>query len=57
MTLARRYLAITLSKLDDFENACSAYEKAIEMENEYMFHLNYGAPSAGALALLFPSHA
>lgn len=26
------YLAITLSRLDDFENACSAYEKAIEME-------------------------
>lgn len=26
------YLAITLSRLDDFDNACSAYEKAIEME-------------------------
>ncbi|KAJ1639627.1 hypothetical protein T492DRAFT_899299 [Pavlovales sp. CCMP2436] len=26
------YLAITLSRLDDLENACSAYEKAIEME-------------------------
>jgi len=36
------YLAITLSKLDDFENACSAYEKAIEMESDHMFHLNYG---------------
>lgn len=35
------YLAITLSRLDDFENACSAYEKAIEMENDYMFELNY----------------
>ena len=27
------YLAITLGRLDDFENACSAYEKAIEMES------------------------
>jgi Bardet-Biedl syndrome 4 protein len=26
------YLAITLSRLDDFENACSAFDKAIEME-------------------------
>ena len=26
------YLAIILSRLDDFENACNAYEKAIEME-------------------------
>mmetsp|Transcript_31597 Transcript_31597/g.102986 ORF Transcript_31597/g.102986 Transcript_31597/m.102986 type:complete len:413 (+) Transcript_31597:163-1401(+) len=35
------YLAITLAKLDDFENACSAYEKAIEMENDHLFFLNY----------------
>uniref|UniRef100_A0A7S1X3Q1 Bardet-Biedl syndrome 4 n=1 Tax=Tetraselmis chuii TaxID=63592 RepID=A0A7S1X3Q1_9CHLO len=35
------YLAITLSKLDDFDNACSAYEKAIEMEADHLFHLNY----------------
>ena len=27
------YLGITLSRLEDFENACAAYEKAIEMEN------------------------
>lgn len=26
------YLAITLARLDDFENACSAYDKAIELE-------------------------
>ncbi len=26
------YLAITLNRLDDFDNACSAYEKAIELE-------------------------
>ncbi|KDO24220.1 hypothetical protein SPRG_09854 [Saprolegnia parasitica CBS 223.65] len=35
------YLAITLGRLDDFENACSAYDKAIEMEADHMFHLNY----------------
>jgi Bardet-Biedl syndrome 4 protein len=35
------YLAITLARLDDFENACSAYDKAIEMESDHMFHLNY----------------
>jgi len=35
------YLGITLSKLDDFENACSAYEKAIEMEPDHLFELNY----------------
>lgn len=35
------YLAIALANLDDFENACSAYEKAIEMDNDYLFSLNY----------------
>lgn len=35
------YLAITLNRLEDFENACSAYEKAIEMESDHLFHLNY----------------
>lgn len=35
------YLAITLGRLDDFENACSAFEKAIEMERDHLFHLNY----------------
>lgn len=35
------YLAITLSRLDDFENACTAYEKAIEMDNDHLFELNY----------------
>ena len=33
------YLAIVLSRLDDFENACNSYEKAIGMEQDYMFHL------------------
>ena len=35
------YLAVTLAKLDDFENACSAYEKAIDMEEDHLFRLNY----------------
>merc|ERR1712232_354181 len=35
------YLAITLSRLDDFANACSAYEKVIDMESDHMFHLNF----------------
>merc|ERR1712093_635768 len=35
------YLAITLSRLDDFANACSAYEKALDMESDHMFHLNF----------------
>lgn len=51
------YLAITLSRLDDFENACSAYpapkeikswililysyEKAIELESDHIFEINY----------------
>uniref|UniRef100_A0A7S2QUY1 Uncharacterized protein n=1 Tax=Chlamydomonas chlamydogama TaxID=225041 RepID=A0A7S2QUY1_9CHLO len=38
------YLAVTLNRLDDFENACAAYEKAIQMAGhpgETVFHLNY----------------
>uniref|UniRef100_A0A7S0X8Q1 Bardet-Biedl syndrome 4 protein n=2 Tax=Mantoniella antarctica TaxID=81844 RepID=A0A7S0X8Q1_9CHLO len=35
------YLAITLAKLDDLDNACAAYEKAIGMESDHLFHLNY----------------
>jgi len=35
------YLAITLSRLDDFDNACQAYEKAIEMDEDHLFRLNY----------------
>lgn len=35
------YLGITLARLDDFENARSAYEKAIEMESDHMFELNF----------------
>ena len=32
---------MTLNRLDDFENACSAYEKAIDMEADHLFFLNY----------------
>ena len=35
------YLAVILEKLDDFDNACNAYERAIEMDSDYLFHLNY----------------
>lgn len=34
-------MAIALSRLDDFDNACNAYEKALEMEDDYAVHLNY----------------
>ena len=40
------YLGITLTKLDDFENACAAYEKAIELERDHVFFLNYAATLA-----------
>ncbi len=32
VTVVYMYLAITLNRLDDFENAISAYEKALELE-------------------------
>ncbi|CCI40533.1 unnamed protein product [Albugo candida] len=35
------YLGIALSNLKDFDNSCSAFEKAIEMERNHLFHLNY----------------
>jgi tetratricopeptide (TPR) repeat protein len=35
------YLGIALSRLEDFPNACVAYKKAIEMETDYLFHLNF----------------
>jgi len=35
------YLAITLSRLDDFDNACSAYDKALEMDTDHLFELNF----------------
>lgn len=38
---AYMYLAVALSRLDDFENSCSAYEKAIELGSDILNHLNY----------------
>lgn len=38
---AYMYLAVALSKLDDFENSCSAYDKALELGEDYLIHLNY----------------
>ncbi|GMH67215.1 hypothetical protein TrST_g14119 [Triparma strigata] len=36
------YLAITLARLDDFDNSCAAYQKSIEInENESTTRLNY----------------
>ena len=36
------YLAITLSRLDDFDNACHGYNKAIELDPEdHLTRLNY----------------
>jgi len=36
------YLAITLSRLEDFDNSCSAYEKSIELDRgASLTHLNY----------------
>ena len=35
------YLAICLSRLDDVDNAIAAYEKAVAMESDHLFHLNF----------------
>jgi len=38
---AYTYLALALAKLDDFENACAAYDKSLELSDDYFTHLNY----------------
>lgn len=43
---AYMYLAVALNKLEDFDNACSAYEKAIELGEDYLIHLNYAVTLA-----------
>jgi len=35
------YLGLTLSHLGDNENACSAYEKSMSIEEDYLVCLNY----------------
>lgn len=34
-------LGICLNKLDDFENAISSFEKAVELEKDYLIYLNF----------------
>ena len=29
------------NRLEDFENSCAAYEKAVELGPDYLTHLNY----------------
>ena len=36
------YLAVALARLDDVDNASAAYEKALELDDDMMFRLNYG---------------
>lgn len=38
---AYTYLALALAKLEDFENSCAAYDKALELSDDYFTHLNY----------------
>lgn len=37
------YLGITLARLEDIDNACSAYDKALTIEKDHLFFLNYSA--------------
>ena len=30
-----------VGRLDDFENSCAAYDKALELSDDYLTHLNY----------------
>ena len=40
------YLAVALSRLEDFDNSCSAYEKALELGGEdFLTYLNYAITS------------
>mmetsp|Transcript_14302 Transcript_14302/g.13807 ORF Transcript_14302/g.13807 Transcript_14302/m.13807 type:complete len:410 (+) Transcript_14302:368-1597(+) len=38
---AYAYLAVALARLDDFENSCAAYDKSIQLDQDYVTHLNY----------------
>jgi Bardet-Biedl syndrome 4 protein len=31
----------SLCRLDDFENSCAAYDKSLELSDDYFTHLNY----------------
>jgi Bardet-Biedl syndrome 4 protein len=32
---------MTVYRLDDFENSCAAYDKALEITDDFFTHLNY----------------
>lgn len=34
-------MSSSFCRLDDFENACAAYDKAVELSEDYLTHLNY----------------
>jgi tetratricopeptide (TPR) repeat protein len=40
-TVPARLTYFYFQRLDDFENSCAAYEKAIELGEGYLAHLNY----------------
>jgi Bardet-Biedl syndrome 4 protein len=42
------YLAICLARLEDLDNSFSAYDKAISMEADHLFHLNYAITAYNA---------
>ena len=42
------YLAVTLNRLDDFENACSAYEKARRRNRNHVHRLDCDAHEMSA---------
>jgi Bardet-Biedl syndrome 4 protein len=42
------YLGITLAKLNDINNSCAAYEKALAIEPDFLIHLNYAASTYNA---------
>ena len=41
MRMGAQCLAIILPRLEDFDKSCNAYEKAIQMESDHLFELNY----------------
>lgn len=44
------YLAVALAKLDDVDNAAAAYERAIELDDDMVFRLNYGKFAEAVIA-------
>ena len=46
------YLAVALAKLDDIDNASAAYDRAIELDDDMVFRLNYGKLAAAGRSLV-----